>query len=396
MDRPGWRVLLAAGLLALGLAACGGGGGDSGSPAGATPQSAPTTSTRGRLEGAVALGVVTTAEIVAGLQKPDTRAPAVTPVYPVATYRLIYRTIDGRGRELNASGLVSVPVKPAGAASPVISYQHGTIFKDAEAPSMHAQGDEAAVIMASLGYIVVAADYVGFGVSKGQEHPYLLSGPSAAAVLDLLGAARTWQRAQGIVDNGQLFLVGYSEGGYATMAAHRAMQSERTADLARLVLAVPGGGPYDVGATLDELLRRVREESPVLGALISPGLLRHLGSSLRDEVRRALFRLLIPDDADVSYQSDFMDNFLADDRAAIGRDSNVLDWAPQVPVHLFHGREDQTVPFASATSTLQAMTTRGAQVSLTECRAVPAGHTECVAPYWVHMLQRLGAVARDL
>ncbi|MBL8302798.1 MAG: hypothetical protein JNM26_08515, partial [Ideonella sp.] len=94
MDRPGWRVLLAAGLLALGLAACGGGGGDSGSPAGATPQSAPTTSTRGRLEGSVALGVVTTAEIVAGLQKPDTRAPAVTPVYPVATYRLIYRTID--------------------------------------------------------------------------------------------------------------------------------------------------------------------------------------------------------------------------------------------------------------------------------------------------------------
>lgn len=391
-----WGRVLAAAMLLLGLAGCGGGG-EGGGSSGAAPQSAPAVSTRGRLDGAIDLGVVTPAQIVAGLQKPDTRAPAVTPVYAVANHRIIYRTVDGRGRELTASGLVSVPVKPAGASSPVISYQHGTIFTNAEAPSMHAAGDEAAVIMASLGYIVVAADYVGFGASKGEEHPYLLSAPSAAAVLDLLTAAGSWRRAQGVPDNGQLFLVGYSEGGYATLAAHRAMQTERHPDLARLVLSVPGGGPYDVGATLDELLRRVRAESPVLGALISPGLLRHLGSSLRDEVRRALFRLLIPDDADVTYQSDFMDNFLADDVAAIARDSNVRDWAPQVPVHLFHGRDDQTVPYASATSTLQAMVARGAaQVGLTDCRAVPAGHTECVAPYWVFMLQRLGAVARNL
>ncbi|MEO8281291.1 MAG: lipase family protein, partial [Ideonella sp.] len=93
----------------------------------------------------------------------------------------------------------------------------------------------------------------------------------------------------------------------------------------------------------------------------------------------------------------FIDNFLADDQAAIDRDSNVQDWVPQVPVYLYHGRDDQTVPFASSTATVKAMTARGAvQVSLTECQAVPSGHSECVAPYWVFMLQRLGAVARNL
>lgn len=262
---------------------------------------------------------------------------------------------------------------------------------------MHAQGDEAAVIMASLGYIVVAADYVGFGVSKGEEHPYLLASPSAAAVLDLLTAARGWRQANQVVDNGQLFLIGYSEGGYVTMAAHRAMQTEQFAELNKLVLSVPGSGPYDVQATLDELLRRVREQYPLLGAVINPGLLRYLGSDVRNEIRRALLRLLVPSDADVTYQSAFIDTFLADDVAGTERDSNVDDWAPRVPVFLYHGRDDQTVPFASSTATLQAMAARGAtDVTLTECQAVPSGHSDCVAPYWVFMLERLGATARNL
>ncbi len=387
-------VLLAA------LAACGGGGGSNVADPPAVvvpPQTVPEVSSRGRLDNVVALGTVTPPDIVAGLLKPDTKAPRITPVYSVASYRLVYRTLDGQGRELSASGLISVPVKPAGAASPIISYQHGTIFSDGEAPSNHAKGDEAAVIMASLGYIVVASDYVGFGTAKGTEHPYLLAKPSAASVLDLLAAARVWRRTNQVVDNGQLFLVGYSEGGYVTMAAHRAMQTEQTADLPGLVLSVPGGGPYNVNATLDELLRRVRADYPVLGALINPGLLRHLGSSVRNEVRRALLRLLIPDDSDVTYQSAFIDDYLADDVAAIDRDSNVHDWQPQVPVYLYHGRDDQTVPYASAVSTVQAMVARGAQqVSLTECQAVPSGHNDCVPSYWIFMLQRLGAVARNL
>lgn len=397
MEQQLWRALAAV-LLAAGLGACGGGGGaGSDSVPAIVPQSAPEVVGRGRLESSIALATVTPAEIVAGLKKPDTKAPLITPVYSVANYRLIYRTIDGHGRELTASGLISVPVKPAGAISPIISYQHGTIFSDAEAPSKHAQGDEAAVIMASLGYIVIAADYVGFGSSKGEEHPYLLSKPSAAAVLDLLTAARSWRRSRQVGDNGQLFLLGYSEGGYVTMAAHRAMQAEQTADLAGLVLSVPGSGPYNVGATLDELVLRVCDEYPLLGALVHPGLLRNLSSSVRNEVRRLLLRVLIPSDSDVTYQSDFIDNFLADDVAAVDRDSNVHAWQPQVPVYMYHGRDDQTVPFASSTATLQAMKARGSTLaSLTECLAVPSGHSECVAPYWVFMLQRLGAQARNL
>lgn len=49
-------------------------------------------------------------------------------------------------------------------------------------------------------------------------HPYLLAAPSAAAVIDLLTAAKYWRQTQRILDNKQLFLAGYSEGAYVSMA----------------------------------------------------------------------------------------------------------------------------------------------------------------------------------
>lgn len=68
---------------------------------------------------------------------------------------------------MTASGLAAIPRKTGGLTSPVLSYQHATIKTDAEAPSNHATADEIAVLFASLGYLVSAADYVGYGTTKG-------------------------------------------------------------------------------------------------------------------------------------------------------------------------------------------------------------------------------------
>ena len=280
----------------------------------------------------------------------------------------------------------------------MLSYQHGTIFRDAEAPSNNAVASEVAVVMASLGYIVLAPDYVGFGASKGTPHPYLLAAPTAASVVDFLSAARFWRGQQGVMDNQQLFLTGYSEGGYATMAAHRALQASNSPHLQQLRAVVPGAGPYNVQATLDSLIDVVRQENSVLGALISPGFLRNLGGSVQREVRRALVKQLVPDDADTELDTRFLDRFFADDTQAIARDSSVHEWAPQLPVFLYHGRDDRTVPYASSTSTLAAMQARGAQdrVTLTDCPATPSSHIGCVPPFLNFMLGKLAPVAKDL
>jgi pimeloyl-ACP methyl ester carboxylesterase len=400
------RIALALALSVV-LAACGGGGDAPPAVAQTDPPQASTPAPGaldvvaadetgpGALHGATPLGTVSTQAIAQAMT--DSRLPAIVPVYDVETFRLSYMTSDGQGQPILASGLLAVPKKAIGAPSPVISYQHATIFRDAEAPSNNPTAGEPSVVMASMGYIVVAADYVGYGVSKGAPHPYLLSAPTAAAVVDLLHAARTHAGRNGLMPNGQLFLVGYSEGGYATAAAHRALQ-EAGGDIAgALVGSAPGGGPLDVGATLDELLRRVRHENALLGFLVDPDLLQNLGASLRRQVRDELLKKLLPGDTDVVFQTTFIDNFLANDRAAINRDSDVHDWRPAAPVRLFHGRDDQTVPFVASEHARQAMQDRGApDVLLEECTAVPAGHLQCVPQYWQYMLSQLALVVRDL
>lgn len=409
--RPAGFNLLSGGLatwawalmLALTLAACGGGGGTGSTGGGvaepreaAPPAEEPTGP--GRLVSATPVAQFSLAQLRAATATLGVQAPALQPTYDVSAWQLNYLTTDADGAVVTASGLVVVPAKrPGSPASPVLSYQHATIFLDAEAPSRALAPAEPPFALASLGFVVVAADYVGYGASRGKPHPYLLAAPTAASVVDLLTAARTWRWRQGVAANGQLFLAGYSEGGFATVATQRALQAGNSLHRAELVGSVPGAGPYDLAATLDWQLARVKDEYPVLGALIDPGVLRLLGSSTRNEVRRLLVRALLPGNADVVFDTRFIDAYLNDDRALIERQSNVHDWAPLQPVRLFHGRDDLTVPYVSGTSAHTAMRLRGApDVTLTDCTARPAGHLECVPDYLGFLLRQTAGVARGL
>ena len=398
--------------LACTMAACGGGGDDKAADENDAPVGQPTLPEQptqpqqptqpeqpdtGVFKGATSLGTVTTSELREAIAEKDSRVTGLQPLYAVTSYRIEYSTIGAQGQPVLASGLVSVPVKAAGGKSPVLSYQHGTIFRDAEAPSNNAVASEVAVVMASLGFIVVAPDYVGYGASKGTPHPYLQATPTAAAVVDFLTAAQTWRQAQGVADNGQLFLTGYSEGGYVTMAAHRALQAGNSPHLQQLQTVVTGAGPYDVQATMDGLVRVVRDENKLIGALINPGVLRYLGSDVRNKLRKLMLTQLLPEDADVEIDVAFIDRFLADDEQAIARDSSVHDWKPEVPLFLYHGLDDRTVPYASSVSALNAMQARGAPaVSLTSCPATPSSHIGCVPPFLNFMLGKVVPLARDL
>ena len=381
-------------LLAAALVACGGGDDDP-----ATPEQPPENSAPGALLSGSMVNTITPAQITQAFKDPESHIQSgIVPRYSVSSYRLNYVTTDKNGAKVTASGLVSVPVKAAGARSPVLSYQHASTFRNNQAPSIKVEAVEPPLVLASLGYIVVSPDYVGFGASYGVEHPYLTSSPSSRAVIDMLSAAQTWRRQAGVVDNGQLFLAGYSEGGYATMAAHRAIHQQGGELKTQLQAAVPGAGPYDVQETLDEQLDRVRKLFPPLALLIDPDHLSDASESVRNEVRRLLLRQMVPEDGDVRYQTLFMDRFLADDKAGIAAEHSVhLGWAPSVPVYLFHGRGDLTVPYSAAESARDTLRAAGApDVTLTDCTTPEFGHLDCVPEYFRFAVDRMGRLAKDL
>ena len=381
--------------LAAALSACGGGSDDDAAP----PPPAPPGQASGSLLSSAPVNTWSAEQIAQALSDPDSKVQSgVTPRYAVRSHRVTYVSSDKHGQPVTASGLISVPLKPPGARSPVLSYQHATTFHDDQAPSNKVEAVEPPLVLASLGYIVVAADYVGFGAAKGQVHPYLIAAPTANAVVNMLQATDTWRARSGVADNGQLFLAGYSEGGYATMAAHRAIQLANGALATRVKAAVPGAGPYDVVETLDAQLDRVGKLFPPLGAVLNPGHLSQLPESVRIEVRNLLMKQMVPDDGDVAYQTLFLDRYIADERDTLAREHSVhLGWAPTVPVYLFHGRLDLTVPYSASTSALNTLRAAGARdVTLTDCTTGNLGHLDCVPEYFHFAVTRLGRIATDL
>lgn len=230
-------LLLASALL---VTACGGGGSSSTTQstnlAGATDgltTSLPSipariTNARGALLDGQLVKTNSLQESTDAISDPAAKAPTVIPVYEVKQYRVTYQTLDGDGKLSTASGIIAVPQKPAGAKSPLLSFQHGTVFHDKEAPSNDTVATSPVNIIASLGFVVVAADYIGYGASQGKDHPYLQKDPSAAVVTDFIVAARQWLAEQRQPLNDQLFLTGYSEGGYVTLAAQQALEAAGT------------------------------------------------------------------------------------------------------------------------------------------------------------------------
>ena len=142
----------------------------------------------------------------------------------------------------------------------------------------------------------------------------------------------------------------------------------------------------------------LRQALSNLRKLFEPHRLSKAPQLVRQELRRLLLRQMIPDDADVRYQTLFLDRYMADDQAAIAAEHSVhLGWAPGVPVYLFHGRDDLTVPYAAATSALRTLQAAGARdISLTDCTTPDYGHLKCVPEYFRFAVERMGRLARDL
>jgi len=85
--------------------------------------------------------------------------------YSVDSYKIVYSTLDTNKQQINASGLLSIPKKAAGSKSPLLSYQHGTIFTDTKAPSNDSTTIRGISTLAGSGFIVSAPDYLGYAES---------------------------------------------------------------------------------------------------------------------------------------------------------------------------------------------------------------------------------------
>jgi pimeloyl-ACP methyl ester carboxylesterase len=188
----------------------------------------------------------------------------------VNIYKMVYKTTIN-GNEINASGLVCVPATPGN--YPVLSFQNGTNTLNANAPSESASGNtyQLIEIVASMGYVVAIADYPGFGESAQLPHPYLVKEPTVQSLVDMLFAVKELAGSEltGITLKNEYYLLGYSQGGWATLALHKALELNYSSDF-NLQGSACGAGPYSIFLLMQGILNATSYPMPVyLGYILN-------------------------------------------------------------------------------------------------------------------------------
>ncbi len=308
-------------------------------------------------------------------------------IYDVKAYKITFKTIGANDERTIQSGLVLLPVPVANNTSreplvaPILSIQHGTIFSREESPSNLAESGQTdnlevynACIAASMGYVVFMPDFSGFGVDDQTLHPFCHAKSIAYSVVDIIRAGKQFLRSKtaDYTWNNQLFIAGYSEGGFATMAAGKEIQTKHPDEFTITGLA-PMSGPYNLSTVMKKIVTDDQEYTHLdfLSYMIfayndvyplfdSPDELFKQpyattipplfdGEHSSDEIRASLPNHGVGKASDIFTQKLFTD--LANDQSEVSKalkDNDLYNtWVPNLdhfPMFMFHSSTDEAVP----------------------------------------------------
>lgn len=294
-----------------------------------------------------------------------------TLVCDVKVVSILYTTTGVDGEVVTASGLIAYP-RLLKEYDKIISVQHGTCDISA-APSTIGFPMEAAP--AINGDVVVMADYLGYGSTERPDlvHPYLISSLTGTTCADMLSAAEQYLEQTDLVrkkDKIEIVLMGYSQGGSATISTLLEMESRGMNDRIEDVWA--GAGPYDLVLFFNRFTSSTDQTFARNGYI--PFIIRgqnygeHLGLNYHNMYAQRIFDKgydKLFDNTQISalhsILGDTISNVIHPDfyAASSGYNGNediqrffvaleknsLIKTAPQTPVKLYHSPNDDIVPY---------------------------------------------------
>lgn len=260
----------------------------------------------------------------------------------------------------------------------ILSFQHGTTFRKSDAPS---ETTSPLGLLAGTGYIAIEADFIGYGSSKEYTHPYYDRTSSADAVIDLIYATRQYLRERGTNDNLKIFLAGYSEGGYVTMATLHKIENELPAKDLKIEATAAGAGGYDLNHMLEQIFSKPTYPYPAyIGLLITgynvtynwqkpytyyfsspyaekfPELVN--GSTSGSQVNAALTEV-IKDLLNPDFITELTgQNETSDFKIALSNNS-IPAWKVNSPLRIYHGDQDEIIPISNSMELYNSLNAQG-------------------------------------
>jgi predicted esterase len=300
--------------------------------------------------------------------------------YDVDVFKIVYNTVDTKGQITIASGALFLPTGKNNLS--IASIQHGTQTKRTSVASVNPLNGAEGLIGASLGYFVVMPDYLGLGESV-MVHPYHHQKTSAATVIDMIRAGRAYASSKSITLNGQVFLLGYSEGGYVTMAAQKEIEKNYSSEI-KLTASAPMAGAYDLNLTAQRIIAQSNYNQPSYLAYFIAAYDQIYGwnklsdifnspyaermSSLFDGTKTTneINAQLTSNIAQLFKQS-FKDSYLNGTFKLLTdafNENSLLNFKPVTPTKLFHGDADEYVPYENSEIARDYFNTQGVNVEL--------------------------------
>nr|WP_244642802.1 alpha/beta hydrolase [Bradyrhizobium symbiodeficiens] len=280
----------------------------------------------------------------------------------VRLYRVTYPSVvpERANKPTVASGLLAIP-EDSGTSSPMVSYQHGTVYGKQEVPSFPQQSPETQLMIAQFagqGYVVIGADYFGLGTSSEPEG-YMVKASHQQATYDMLIASRAVLDHLKLTTT-KLFLAGWSQGGFVTMAMLEKLEQSGI----KVDAAATASAPVDAFVALNGFLSfpRKNDASWVNSLFILtafsfenyygvPGLARSLiADAYYDVSRKAYTRepfnpADVPTDLHKLIRADYFDpQFFA--ASAYGRlvaQTQAYRWIVKSPVRNYYGETDEAI-----------------------------------------------------
>ncbi len=356
----------------------------------------------------------------------------------IKSYKINYKTKDDNGKEVVASGLITIPdltpeyIKENRFSFSIVSDQHGTIFTNAEAPSNTSAATVATNNPLIVGFsakalfMTVQPDYIGYGDSN-TSHPFILEDSLANATVDMIRAAIAFANKAGLPINGQVYLSGYSEGGYATMAAAKEIQANHP-DI-NLKAVAPMAGPYDVETMgIDTLSTPIMAFPPFLAYLahayasnyddvnisevVNAPYSSMLGTLFDGDHNGSVIYFSLPNalDGNISKQATdalfvpaFSDNLIANSDNKLRThfaENSVIDWAPKMPMKLFHCTNDAIIPYKMSELAHTSFTDKGStSVTLEPINTIESNlsnptqvHSQCAQAAYAQVIPWFAAI----
>ena len=300
--------------------------------------------------------------------------------YDIKAYKIIYKTKNTDGTEVQASGALIIPNTADAVA--MISQQHGTIRTDAQAPSNYGTNSEAysiASIFGSNGYIIACPDYIGYGVSKDIIHPYEHRESLAQASLDMIRASTEFVNKEKVNWNKKLLITGYSQGGFATMSLQKKIEEQFPNEF-NLVASSCGAGAYNKTQFMKDLMNNTTHgiaEYNQLYIWVTQtynrvyGINRLMNTYFKEPYATDIQAKGNNANVNVSINLAFSDaikkgvNDGTDTQFLNAvKDNDVFDWAPKTETRLYHGDADQQVFYNNSVTAEKAMKAKGGKVTL--------------------------------